>query len=705
MPDIKTQDYTLEREKQTDVDKRIEATEIPIYMERLELSQEQKDRIIKEILEELQEIEDERETEKMDEKDDALDRQYAGELAEGTRMQFNLNRRVTKIKVDKITSLIMQSIFDSDPKFSVSPRPEFAKEGGQDVCEAQADYLDYTMDNLPFRDPMGMAVHSGVLKGLGYLKLFHEIERVDRRREERYAGVQYTEDPETKQKVIADDTGLRDFLTNYPDAGERYPGLLKDILAGKEINIISKYKDTIYNDPMPRFVNKKDLYVRKSTEGYHGMRTAKLLAEKKVYSWWELEKLECNEQFYDTELLANENVDGKEPTKIKKYKNKNYDILECTFFTKLQETDEDYTRGIFWISKEKKVMVGSILYPYFSVDCVYFPIVISKKKTGLYQCGIGEDLTDTNIAESAILNFVLEGAYISNMITPITEKDSEVDRQFLEKRWTHGIPLYTSGGKPIDFLQKYMKPTDIGGLLLLMQHLLQTDDDVTRVSAGMSGKESPLDPSAPASKTIALLQQSGIGIKDYVDTIAPCVNEIANAFLQLQYQMSKEGRKYRPRTQAVVGKDPFKDISRNAMVARTNIQTQAASFDFDKQNEKREDLALYQVLRQELLVARNPNAVYAILKNIIKSWSPKWKNNIDQILPPLEEFQREQVMTALKALALYAQKKQQDAQITGLPQKMKAEEFIPLMADLQAMIATPPDKEAIKEQEKNAKPV
>jgi len=701
MPGTRSKDYTLEREKSSEVDKRIEAQEIPVYMERLELSEEQKKRIVDEILEELEEIIAERETEHMDDKDDALDRQYEGVMQEDERRQFNLNRRVTKIKVDKVTSLIMQAIFDSDPKISVSPRPEFAREGGQDICDSQSDYLDYSLDNLPFRAPFGMAVHSGVLKGLGYLKLFHEIEQVDRRREERYAGIVYGKD-ESGNNVVIDDQGLKEFLTNYPDADKRYPGLVKDIMEGKEINIISKYKETIYNDPMPRCVNKKDLYVRKSAEGYHGMKSQKLLAERKTYQWWELEKLERNEQFYDIDKLTYEAAkQGAESKRVKKYKNKEYEIFECSFFTKLKESDEDYTRGIFWINKEKKLMIGSILYPYFSVDCVYFPIIISKKKAGLYQAGVGEDLTDTNIAESAILNFVLEGAYISNMVTPIVEKDSELERQFLEKRWAHGIPLNAKAGQ-VDFLQKYMKPPDIQGLLLLMQQLLQTDDDVSRVSSLMSGRETPLDPTAPAQKTLALLQQSGIGVKDYIETMAPCINEIFNAFLQMQYQMSKEGRKYKPRTQAVVGRDPFKSISRNAMVARTNIQTQAVAFDFDKQNEKREDLALYQVLRQELLIARNPNAVYAILKNIIKSWSPKWKNNIDTILPPLEEFQKEQVMTALKALALYAQQKQQDAQITGLPQEMKAEEFLPMMNDMVAMIATPPDKEAIKAQEANA---
>jgi hypothetical protein len=428
----------------------------------------------------------------------------------------------------------------------------------------------------------------------------------------------------------------------------------------------------------------------------------KLIAERKMYSWWELEKLQKNDQFYDIEKLSYEGKDG-DQKRLAKYKNKEYEIFECTFFTKLNESDEDYTRGIFWVSRDKKLMIGSILYPYFSVDCVYLPFYINKKKAGIYQDGIGVDLTDTNIAESAILNFVLEGAYISNMVTPICEKDSDVERQFIEKRWTHGIPL-NGDPKSIDFLQKYMKPPDIGGLLLLMQHLIQTDDDVSRYSAGMSGKESPLDPQAPAQKTIALLQQSSIGIKDYVKTLSPSLNEMANMFLQLQYQMSKEGRKYRPRT-SVVGTDPFAMINRNEMIARTNIQCQAMAFDYDKLNEKREDVALYQLLRQELLIARNPNAVYSILKNIIKGWSPKWKNAIDTILPPLEEFQKEQVITALKALALYAKQKQQTAQTTGLPQELKAEEFIPLMNDLMAMIATPSNKEAIAEQEKNAQSV
>ena len=700
-------DYKLET-----APKEIEKEKIPIYMDPVTLNDEQKTRLQKEIFDEIDAIKEEREDEQLDPKLDALDRQYEGKLKEDEARQFNLNRKITKKYVDKVSTLIMQALFEPNPHYAVTPRPEFEKEGGQEVCDKQSDFLDYKIDEeLPLRPQYSLIVHSTVLKGNGIKKLFHELRRDDKKREEQYKG-----DPQPviderslrprldqQGQVVIRNKGLEDFLMNWPDAEEKYPGLVKKLQEGKEINIVAKYKETVYNDPFPKYVDLKNFYVRTSVEGNEGLQHTRLVSERMNFTYWDLKEFAKDKHLEDVDSILYESDDKrKEKKQLENAYKKKYDIIESIYYFKLKEDDEEEIKIVCWIAEERKKVLGAVYYPYYGVPCYYIEHHIMKKKPGFYQPGLGEDLTDSNIAQNALLNHTLEGAYIANTITPITPENSDLDQQLLEKRWAHGIPLNAKQGE-YDFLQKYLRPPDINGMLALMQYLKQDDEDATRVSSGMSGKESPVDPHAPAAKTIALLKQSGVDINDYIQAFAPSFNLVGAYLLQLYYQISKEGRKFRLNSERM-GKDKlFGEISRAEMIARTNIQCLATSFSFDKLNEKREDIALYQVLRQELIVARNPEAVYFLLKNIVKGWSPKWRNLVDRLLPSFEEFKKDQLMVAIQAVAMYVeQKKQLEAQ-TNVPAEYKKEELLGLVNEMLAEAVTPVDEKVQKEREKNAK--
>ena len=702
--DLKDKEYVLEQETKSEADKKIEAQELPVYMERLELTEEQEKRLVQEFKAEMTVIKEQRENDKLESKWEALQNQYDGVIEEDARKQFNLNMRITKVKVDKCVNLIMQSFFESDPIYAVSPRPEYEKEGGRPTCNKQQDFLDYKLDNLPFRFPIGLTVHSATVKGTGILKLYHEIRRETKRREETYDGKPVPMADSKNQTIMKNgmpvmyNKGLKDFLTNWPDAEKEYPGLVKKLIEGKSITFYAKYKDTTYNDPLPKNVDLKDFFVRTNTEGYDGLKTTRLIAERQSYTYWELKKEERKEKFFNIDKLVQDDKD--KDKKVEHYENMDFDIFECNYYFKMEEDDEEETKIKFWISEEKNVVIGCYDYPNSTIECEYVPFYIRKKKAGFYQPGMAEDLTDTNLAENLILDFTLEAAYQQNMVTPITD-DEDVEAQFLEKRFTHGIPIKAKPGS-IDFLQKYMRPMDTSGLIALMQYLVQIDDNVSKISSLMSGKESPVDPSAPASKTIALLQQSGIDVKEYILTILPSFNEVAYILLGLYFQMSKEGRKYTINPERVVGDNPFATIDRNELMARTNIQAQAYAFDFDKVNEKISTVGLYQMLRNEPIIARRPESVYVFLKNIIESWSPRWRNNIDKLLPPLDQFKKEQAAIAFTAVAQYITMKKQKEQTTGVPAEFKAEELLPMMNDLMAEAVTNPSPEVLKQREKDA---
>ena len=191
-----------------------------------------------------------------------------------------------------------------------------------------------------------------------------------------------------------------------------------------------------------------------------------------------------------------------------------------------------------------------------------------------------------------------------------------------------------------------------------------------------------------------LMQQTGTNIEDYIKCLLPSVNMIGQILLKLIYQMSKQGRQFRQRARAgaVVGGDPFGFISRDEMIAKTNIQSQAAGFAFDERIEKQATLALVQLLRGEPEFMAKPGAVDQLFRTLIKQWSPKWKNKVDQIWPTKEEFMKGQFEIAIKAIQAYAMKLKQERETLKKEPEVNIKDLITMMSQLQAAAVTPPQQ-------------
>jgi len=734
----KEQDYEIEDNKDAPVVEETEST--PSYLEQLKLSDDDKNRLSEELELEKDAIEKEYEDAGYPSKWIMLNNQYEGNLLYNEDQQFNLHKPITKVKCDTIVRYLKKAFLKTDPIFSVSSRPEYEKEGGEDVCEKQQDYLDYKLDlpyaigGIPFRKPAGRAFHNAVVKNGGLIKVERDFKIQPRKRNEKYEGnpiytiARYNaetdeayqiqikhkdfkelSDSDPNVEVIGvENEGLEAFMRMYPDAEEKYPAYVKKLMDAQSIDIVVSYDEIVYDDPILKNVLPENFRVRLAVDGYEGMKYTRLTTERKNYSWWDLKKAEEKGQFNDINALTYEyekTGKGYKGNKVKEdknirksnYENETWDILECVYYFKMNEDDKDgeEQKIIAWRDDESGRIIGCIRYPDYGIDCHYFPFFVLDKWEGFWQPGIAEYLTDMNLAENGLLNFTLESAVMRNMITPITENE-EIIEQFIEKSWTHGIPLKAKTGE-VDFLQKYMQQMDIGGILGLAQTLTRQEDDVSGVQGNITGRESELDPTAPGNKTLALLRQSGINIEEYIENMLPMFNMLANAILQITYHITEEGRRYSKRDKSGKPEDIFGDISREDMVARTNIQSQAMSFAFDELNEKRENLALYSTIRFDPLVARNPEAVYKILKAIIKAWSPKWKNLVDQILPSLEQFKADQMQVAVKAVAMYIETKAQQSQNTGEPLNFDPMEVLTSMNEAMAQVVTPIDEKAVKE--------
>lgn len=683
--------------------------EIPEYKERIDLTEDQIVRLRSEVFEHFEILDAQRNSIEHDKKCEELEAQYDGEMSDDTDQEFSLNIPVTKVKVDSIVTMASKSFIESDPKFSVSARPETIREGREDVAEKQADYLDYLFDEeIAIAVPLRQALHQAANLFVGFLKASYDYKVRRRKHEESYSG-KPEKDEKTGQVTIP---GLQAFLQKYPTAaeeGDENFKYVKALASGKDIDIVVDYDEVVYNNPRFTFLDSRDFWAPIDCEGYEGLCDTQITIERQRYSYWELKKKEHASELINVDEIL-DSKDGKINAESKK---KQFEIYEIVYWfnmgksssQKNDSTDnpDDDMKIVCWFEKEKKAFLGAIYYPYHQVDCYYIPFHIKSNKPGLYKGGIAEDLTSSNLAQNALLNFMLTGEWIKNTITPIVREGSTIAQQFLENRWTHGLPLFVpaqaeSLNSDMTFLEK--TNSDSSEIINTLLFLAKVDDDVSHISSLNSGRDLPTDPTAPASKVALLLKQSGINMEDYINCLLPSFNLIGEITLKLIYQMSRAGRMYKQRQTAsqVVGQlstgaNIFDEIKPDELIAKSIISSRAAGFAFDKIQEKNENLSIYQLLRADPAFIANPSGVNEMIRTLLKSWSPMWKAKVDQIAPTPAQFKNKELETTVAALDVYFKQLQQQTQVTGVEQPPELGQFMALAQQMKQAITTPQPEE------------
>lgn len=685
--------YSLRTQDKAELKKNETIDDIPKYRIRLKLRPDQKDRLTKQFQEEFRALITERQNLGLPAKWASLDNQYDGILKKNAKLSFNLHTHQSKIKTDSIVRALNEAFLDSSPVVDISPRPEFWKKeekSGEDVCEKQQQFIQYEMEEniKPSADITRVGL-CAVKKFVGIMKLEWCYEKELRKREETYVGENETVGVGPDGQPVTENKALKEFEGNYPNWKERgYQSYYDKIANGGTANLVVEYLDTICNSAKWRHVSIEDFYVRNSTFYNDGLKKAHLIVERDTMTYWELMKKEKNEEFENVDDIcqmypsASMSEGG---TKLD-YKNNDYPVLEATMYFKLEEDDEEETKVKGWFAEidseqEKQTdgqryeLFGGILYPYYGFDIDYKAFYVKLNNDGFYggAKSVMWDLKDSNIAQDAILNIALHSMYIRNILTPIVKEGSEIEAMFIENRWQDGRPL------PVDAMTENVQDAmafvqypqiNLQDFLALGAQMQKIDSDVSGISGLMTGRESPSDPHAPASKTIALLNQSGINIKDYIRTFLPSFNEMVGDTLQLYYQMSQEGKKFRVsyKSRKVTGEDAFASITRDEMIARTNIQARASAFAFDKASEKQENLMGYQMLASSPVAATQPEAYYKALKLALSSISPLWKNFTETDMLSPSEFQNKQMQVAMQALHQLLMQQFQVEQATGVKQ-------------------------------------
>jgi len=644
-----------------------------------------------------------------------LDNVYDGEIDHIQGQQFNIHYGIMSEKIDNAVNRIDLAFFDGERIFDVSARPDFEKAGGADVCQNQSDFLDYTNEEIiKPREQVNLSFHSAALKGNGWLFGTRRVKKVPQRERRKFKGTpkylimqpdgnfkettkrlaeKYTKD--TGEPYKYENKGLEEFLKAFPDY--EGTGYLKKLDEGKEVKIVAQYDEVVYNDPHFETVDLMDLWIDKDVDCLEDIANTKLIVHRKEYTYWELRKLQDDGIFDNVDdLLFEHDENGVTSTVIPDAENLKYDILRCTYKTKVSDGANIEERFIFWIAERNNILLAVERFEHDRIKTEYIPFFVKKKKKGLYQPGIGKDLVDDNISLDLMVNFTLQVLYLHSMVTPICDSESSTAEQFMNREFVNGYPIYKDKSDvPLDFLQNHMKYPDVASILAMMNKLEARAGTKANVTPGMEGKENPNDPSAPGNKTIALLGESNYNFKKYVHTLAQNFNEIGYIELAIYHQMDKDKIPFR-RSKGT----EFGEITRDELVMRTEIQTQAMVFAIDKLNEKRELIAFMQVMRPEM---RDMKQITALDRFITKAWSPKLRSNVDLMFPELEDVEREKLMIAMQAVHGYMTAQQKVAQDSGAMPQLDAGPLMQQLNQMFADYANPPDEKELKKREREAK--
>lgn len=657
--------------------------DIPAYKISLDLTEDQSARLSKQFKEEFEALIAERKSLGLDAKWMELDRQYDGILRKNPRMSFNLHTHQSKIKTDTIVRALNEAFLESDPLIDVSPRPEMWREqdkNDQDVCEKQQQFLQYEVqENIKPERELTRIGLCAVKKFVGIGKVEWQYEKEKRKREEVYEGKNENQYDGSGKPIGITNKALKEFLNNYPDAPKRYPQLVKRIQNEETVSLVVEYLDTVVNCAKLKYVDLENFYVKNSTFYHDGLKKAHLVVERDSMTYYELKKKEQNKEFnnVDNIMEAFKGIAVEQSSTKQTIKTRDYPILEATTYFEMNEGDEEEVKVKAWFAeingKETRFqMLGCTLYPYFGFDIDYIPFYVKINNKGFYgnADSVMADLRDSNIADDALLNMSLHSIWIRNTLTPIVPEGSEIAQAFIEGTWQDGKPLEVDAmtedvNKAVNFVQ--YPQMDLQGMIALGQILKKQNDDVTGVQSAITGRQDPTDPHAPASKTIALLNQAGVNIKDYIRQFLPSFNVFVGNVMQLYYQMSQEGRKFQVgyKSRKVTGTDPWPILTRDEMVARTNIQSRAAAFAFDKAQEKMEANMAMQGIMGNPIAQVQPGLLFKAFKVWLKLQGKEWQSIAENDLLSPAEFDQKQMQTAIMAVMQIVQQAAQEKNMTG----------------------------------------
>lgn len=513
---------------------------------------------------------------------------------------------------DAVVARVGEVLHGKRPNLAFVP----TEESDVQACEKKEQFIDYEFAvEMKIEEQDDPAIHDAVLLGTGLLKLtwHRETRRV---------------------KDVEKHKGLNDilqFLEKYPNAESKYPEFLQRLINDETINLTVEYDEEVYNAPKAEHIELEDLIIDPRIKRLEDQR---LIVTVLKYSRDDLLKKE-KEGFFDnvSEVLVDINEGETDTT--------DYKVLECVYKCNTGK-DKFEEKNIFYIEYQHQSILRAMSYPYQHGRPYLIPYFYESRAKGFFRRGLGYRLRPINETVDTLIRQAVDSNTLGNVATFTMTGDEELNPST--------FPLSPGTILPVgdhDNLRKIEMNANSGIAMTidLAQIIKRGKDEASGVSAHITGKESPTDPRAPATKTNALLFESNKRLAKGIKMLQRCFQEVGFQTAQLFYQFMPPGKEYR-----ILGAEgyAFKKMSREDVRIRGDY-TPVGSMElihpeaiYAKNRQLFTDIL--PILKEKGLV----QAEYELIKEYISSTSKSWEKEVNKIWPDIEQQIKQTILIQQK---------------------------------------------------------
>lgn len=321
---------------------------------------------------------------------------------------------------------------------------------------------------------------------------------------------------------------------------------------------------------------------------------------------------------------------------IKRYKDndeylkRTYTIWETNYKYKNAKGD-DITAIITYVDECEDFVARAISFPYITNRPNYEIFKIRDKRGSIYGTGLAVILEPTQKAINEMWNLMLDSAEYTvapMMIANVANQDFDPTTKTIGPGKIFWLGLQ-------DKLQPLNNNHNIQDGYHILEFLHRYQEWTSGISAYMTGRESPIDPSAPASKAYMLLQESNLRINAYIKKIDQSNVRVWEQLDELYYQyFINEKKYYRSGDKAEYTTDI---ISRKDLGTPVVWIPQLSDISINKALEKEENMKMGMYLQAQPMVSKMPNAQRKILEIQLRSAGGVWEKEIATLLPDATE--------------------------------------------------------------------
>jgi hypothetical protein len=533
----------------------------------------------------------------------------------------SLHIHVTSM-ADEILKVKIKKTVNVKPMMIAQPVPGMQKYDKFSVSKKEKYINNNALGEMELERELDPVYKDAIVLGTGIAKICHirEIELV-----------------RTLQIYDANIEGLKQFTEDFSDDQKNAEykknlKILRDRISEGDktaLEVWVEKEQIIKYQPEVKWVDPFNVYL----DCYTPMQYQRIVPEKrKDISWYELKSFFDNEYFEDKTILDALKSQYKSDNEYRKHK---YTLIEANYmFSQGKGNNARDIRSIMtYVEEYKEKLCKSITFPYITNRPNYELYKIIDRRGTIYGTGIPKLLKDTQLAINNVWNMEMASAEFK--VAPMMVANvSSTNFDPTQKKFGPATIWWLGANDTVTPMNTNSGNNEVA--YKLIEYLHRYTEWIIGVSAYMSGRESPLDPNAPASKAYMLLQESNLRINEYIKHIGYSNSKLFDYIDDLYYQYFINDKKY-IESSADEKEYSSDDITHKELGIPINWIPQLADISTNKALEKEENFKIGTFLLSQPMIAKLPNAVKTIYEIMLRSAGGEWEKQIDTLLPGTDE--------------------------------------------------------------------